>query len=102
MAFKNRVKKSIALALVGITITTPILNHVNAMESNKDIFISENENLDMREVYSDESIKLMKKDFHDKFGTDNKFKLISNKEGIKLEINGATGDIKTTVEGEAP
>ena len=60
MAFKNRVKKSIALALVGITITTPILNHVNAMESNKDIFISENENLDMREVYSDESIKLMK------------------------------------------
>ena len=71
------------------------------MENNKDIFISEiseNENLDMREVYSDESIKLMKKEFNDKFGTDNNFKLISNKDGIKLEINGATGDIKTTID----
>ena len=63
MSLKKRASKSIALVLVGITITTPILNHVNAMENNKDIFISEiseNENLDMREVYSDESIKLMK------------------------------------------
>ena len=88
MSLKKRASKSIALVLVGITITTPILNHVNAMENNKDIFISEiseNENLDMREVYSDESIKLMKKEFNDKFGTDNNFKLISNKDGIKLE-----------------
>ena len=99
MSLKKRASKSIALALVGMTITTPILNHVNAMESNKDIFISENEILDMREVYSDENIKLMKKDFNDKFGTDNNFKLISNKDGIKLEINGAIGDIKTTIEG---
>ena len=105
MSLKKRASKSIALVLVGITITTPILNHVNDMENNKDIFISEiseNENLDMREVYSDESIKLMKKEFNDKFGTDNNFKLISNKDGIKLEINGATGDIKTTIEGEEP
>ena len=41
MSLKKRASKSIALVLVGITITTPILNHVNAMENNKDIFISE-------------------------------------------------------------
>ena len=39
MSLKKRASKSIALVLVGITITTPILNHVNAMENNKDIFI---------------------------------------------------------------
>ena len=94
--FKKMASKSIALVLVGITITTPILNHVNAMENNKDIFISEiseNENLDMREVYSDESIKLMKKEFNDKFGTDNNFKLISNKDGIKNMLDNSVNEV---------
>ena len=59
MSLKKRASKSIALVLVGITITTPILNHVNAMENNKDIFISEiseNENVQNNEEILEEEI----------------------------------------------
>ncbi len=41
MSFKKRATKSIALALVGVTIATPMLNTVSAME--KDLVTKENE-----------------------------------------------------------
>ena len=42
MSIKKRVSKSIALALVGVSVTTPVLNNVNAMENNIDV---KNENI---------------------------------------------------------
>ena len=46
MSLKKKAGKSIALALVGVSILTPTLNTVSAMENNKTISIN-NENLNM-------------------------------------------------------
>ena len=42
MNFKKRASKSIALALVGVAVTTPVLSNVNAMENNTGL---ENKNI---------------------------------------------------------
>ncbi|MDY3000864.1 MAG: hypothetical protein SOR73_04260 [Romboutsia timonensis] len=58
MNFKKRASKSIALALVGVAVTTPVLSNVNAMESNTGL---ENKNIqllnDSEEYNLDENIK---------------------------------------------
>lgn len=38
MSFKKRVTKSIALALVGVTIAIPMLNTASAMENSKETY----------------------------------------------------------------
>lgn len=53
MSLKKRASKSIALALVGITITTPILNHVNAMESKNVNLENKNINLSDEEIVNE-------------------------------------------------
>lgn len=114
MSFKKRATKSIALALVGVTIATPMLNTASAMENlnyglsnDKIIELKKeaskfNENTSMEEIYSEEQIKLMKIEFHEKFGNENIFKEVYSENNIKLEINGYTGDIRGTLEGEEP
>ena len=42
MNFKKRASKSIALALVGVAVTTHVLSNVNAMENNTGL---ENKNI---------------------------------------------------------
>lgn len=114
MSFKKRATKSIALALMGVTIATPILNTASAMENSnyglsndKIIELKKeaskfNENTSIEELYSEEQIKLMKIEFHEKFGNENVFKEVYSENNIKLEINGYTGDIRGTLEGEEP
>ena len=114
MSFKKRATKSIALALMGVTIATPILNTASAMENSnyglsndKIIELKKeaskfNENTSIEELYSEEQIKLMKIEFHEKFGNENIFKEVYSENNIKLEINGYTGDIRGTLEGEEP
>lgn len=114
MSFKKRATKSIALALMGVTIATPILNTASAMENSnyglsndKIIELKKeaskfNENTSIEELYSEEQIKLMKIEFHEKFGNENVFKEVYSEKNIKLEINGYTGDIRGTLEGEEP
>ena len=82
MSFKKRATKSIALALMGVTIATPILNTASAMENSnyglsndKIIELKKeaskfNENTSIEELYSEEQIKLMKIEFHEKFGNE--------------------------------
>lgn len=114
MSFKKRATKSIALALVGITIATPMLNTASAMENSnyglsndKIIELKKeanefDENTSMEKLYSEDQIKLMKIEFHEMFGNENEFKEVYSENNIKLEINGYTGDIRGTVEGEDP
>lgn len=114
MSFKKRATNSIVLALVGVTIATPILNTASAMENlnyglsnDKIIELKKeaskfNENTSIEELYSEEQIKLMKIEFHEKFGNENVFKEVYSEKNIKLEINGYTGDIRGTLEGEEP
>ena len=114
MSFKKRATKSIALALMGVTIATPILNTASAMENSnyglsndKIIELKKeaskfNENTSIEELYSEEQIKLMKIEFHEKFGNENVFKEVYSEKNIKLEINGYTGDITATLEREEP
>lgn len=114
MSFKKRATKSIALALIGVTIATPILNTASAMENlnyglsnDKIIELKKeaskfNENTSIEELYSEEQIKLMKIEFHEKFGNEDVFKEVYSENNIKLEINGHTGDIRGTLEGEEP
>lgn len=114
MSFKKRATNSIVLALVGVTIATPILNTASAMENlnyglsnDKIIELKKeaskfNENTSIEELYSEEQIKLMKIEFHEKFGNEDVFKEVYSENNIKLEINGHTGDIRGTLEGEEP
>ena len=108
MSFKKRATKSIALALIGVTIATPMLNTASAME-NSNYGLSNDkirelkkeanefdENTSIEELYSEDQVKLMKKEFHDMFGNENEFKEIYNEENVKSEVNGATGDIRIT------
>lgn len=114
MTFKKRSTKSMALALIGVTISTPILNTASAMENatyglsnDKIIELKKqadefDENTSMKELYSEDQIKLMKIEFHEMFGSENEFKEVYSENNIKLEINGYTGDMRATVEGEEP
>lgn len=56
MINKKLMSKAMAIAIMGITISTPILNTVNAMENNKNIAISEN-NKDVVEISDEEMLQ---------------------------------------------
>lgn len=114
MNLKKRASKSIALALVGIIITTPILNHVNAMESSKDISDANQATQFNDEIYVNRSLLLgnankgrnvsdyntfyenVKNDFKDKFGNEDEFKVIASSKDFKTEGNGYTGQLRVT------
>ncbi len=57
MNFKKRASKSIALALIGVTSVTPIMNTVSAMEINNQIIDSEEE-FDLEEFEDIEPIEI--------------------------------------------
>ncbi len=115
MNFKKRASQSIVLALVGITISTPILNSVSAMDvdtnnNNKVNFETKEDN----DLYVNEELLLgnanqgrsisdyntfyenVKEDFKRKFGTEDEFKVIASSKDFKTEGNGYTGQLKVT------
>ena len=115
MNFKKRASKSIVLALVGITISTPILNSVSAMDvdtnnNNKVNFETKEDN----DLYVNDELLLgnanqgrsisdyntfyenVKEDFKRKFGTEDEFKVIASSKDFKTEGNGYTGQLKVT------
>ena len=128
MSFKKRATKSIALALVGVTIATPMLNTVSTMETNnleinpsnvQELLLSNNlteetllieklkrenfdENTPMNELFSINQVNLIKYEFQKRHGVEDKFKIVENKDGYITEINGAKGIIrlKSDVDGE--
>lgn len=54
------------------------------------------ENTNNSEVFSEEQNKLFKVEFQENYGTDDEFKLISDEDGVKTEVNGAQGIIRIT------
>lgn len=125
MIFKKRMINSILLALLGITISTPILNTVLAIDedSNTNSYInnmeysevlrvngiSENEvnkakenrmnfnsKTDEVEFFSEEQLKLFKLEFQQIHGVDNVFKIVSEDANSILESNGYKGILRYT------
>lgn len=123
MTFKKRACKTVAIALVGITISVPSFSSINAMELNKtpneqttvsnsvldtfnmneeefaqakktrDNFTSETEE---SERFSNEQVNLSKIEFQQKYGSEDKFIFIEEYENIRSEANGARGIIRLT------
>lgn len=125
MSFKKRATKSIALALVGVTIVTPMLKTASAMgnvsndKEVQELLLSNNlteeqlliekskrenfdENTPMNQLFSINQVNLIKYEFQKRNGTENKFKIVENKDGYITEINGAKGIIKlkSDIDGE--
>lgn len=128
MSLKKRATKSIALALVGVTISTPILNTSLAMDINnveinpsnvQELLLSNNlteetvliekskrenfdENTPMNELFSINQVNLIKYEFQKINGAEDKFKIVENNDGYITEINGAKGIIrlKSDIDGE--
>lgn len=91
MSFKKRASKSIALALVGVSVTTPMLKTVSAMDhSSNDVEmqkINDLEQIDFNEIRT-------------KFeNIDGKARIVTNEikeDNYEVVINKDTGDIKHT------
>lgn len=118
MSLKKIASKSVALALVGVTFVMPILKTVSAMEeNNKEIYstiltnndVSKYELIEARntrdnftedtsfeEYFSDEQIKLIKVEFQERYGIEDKFKITEENSEIRTEVNGARGIIRIT------
>ena len=116
MSFKKRATKSIALALVRVTIVTPMLKTASAMgnvsndKEVQELLLSNNlteeqlliekskrenfdENTPMNQLFSINQVNLIKYEFQKRNGTEDKFKIVENKDGYITEINGAKGII---------
>ena len=125
MSFKKRATKSIALALVGVTIVTPMLKTASAMgnvsndKEVQELLLSNNlteeqlliekskrenfdENTPMNQLFSINQVNLIKYEVQKRNGTEDKFKIVENKDGYITEINGAKGIIKlkSDIDGE--
>ncbi len=118
MTFKKRATKIIALALVGITVVTPMLNSASAMEQNSEEMystilsnngVSESELIEAKntrdnftedtsseEYFSDEQIKLIKVEFQERYGIEDKFNITEENSETRTEVNGARGIIRVT------
>lgn len=91
MSFKKRATKSIALALVGITVAIPMLNTVSAMEiENTEV---ESGIIQLKPLSNNEVDSAIK-DFQNQHGDEDKFKLISNEDGEVFEVNGYRGILR--------
>lgn len=84
--FKKRESKRIALALlVGVSITTPTLNIVYAIDNNQNL-----------EMHIEEKEDEYKKQFQKIHGSEDIYKLYLKTDEIKAEVNGARGIIRIT------
>lgn len=120
-------KKILALSIASIIISMPIFNSVYALEakslsnnydlnlmSKYGITINERQLLEQKQssicndpnlinsLYSEKGIDLMKIEFQERFGTENNFKIVSKNNNVTVEVNGATGEIRTTTLNEEP
>lgn len=91
MSFKKRATKSIVLALVGVTIATPMLNMVSAMEIEN--ISAESGTLQIKPLSNDEVDSAIK-DFQKQHGNEDKFKVVSNEDGEVFEVNGYRGILR--------
>ncbi len=116
MTFKKRATKSIALALISVTVSGSILNSVYAYEQSNmneqvlmvnDITENElnnarmirsdfNEETNFTEVFSEEQVKLFKVEFQKENGIEDKFNIVEETEETILETNGARGIMRYT------
>ncbi len=97
MISKKIENKSIALALVGVTVITPMLNTVSAMDNNT----LQNEGLllgsdSLSILYKENFYENMKKEFKSKFGNSDEFNLIAKTKDYMTEVNGYTGQLRVT------
>ena len=91
MSFKKRVSKSIALALVGVMIATPMLNTVSAIEMENTTVTYE---MNQLKPLSNDEVDSAIRDFQNQHGNEDKFKLISNEDGEVIEVNGYRGILR--------
>ena len=120
MSMKKRAVKSIAIALVGVSLVTPICNTVSAMEVtdakiNHNIELMNEYGIDEQERtllekqrasmtleteiedrFSDEQVKLLKIEFQETHGDKDEFKQYKEDDGTITEVNGHRGIIKVT------
>lgn len=120
MGTKKNLTKSIAIALVGVSVVTPICNTISAMEitdvkSNYNIELMNEYGIDeqertiieterdsmtldtgIEERFSDEQIKLLKIEFQEIHGNTDEFKQYEEEDGTITEVNGYRGIIKVT------
>ena len=89
MSFKKRATKSIALALVGVTIATPMLNTASAME---DVNINQ---ITSRQII-DNSNKAIE-DFRALYGEEDVYKVVKEEDNIKYEVNPKQGTLRATI-----
>ncbi len=88
MSFKKRASKSIALALVGVTVVTPVLKTVSAMENEKSRL-----ELNLEEDINFDEIKQM---FSNISGKARSNIVEINEDSYKAVINTSSGDITHT------
>lgn len=89
MSFKKRATKSIALALIGVTIATPMLNTASAME---DVNINQ---ITSRQII-DNSNKAIE-DFRALYGEEDVYKVVKEEDNIKYEVNPKQGTLRATI-----
>lgn len=118
------IKKISTIALTILLLGNPILKTSHAMNTDLDSstvskelllindlteseFLTEksrrekfDENTSLNEIFSVDQVNLVKYEFQSKYGNENTYKLISNDEGIKVEVNGFSGKIKMTSESD--
>lgn len=123
MTLKKRASKSIALALVGLIVGTSIFSQVSAMEYHNDYdneVIEDSEILstfnmteedvvkakeerekfsndtEESERFSNKQVNLIKIEFQQKYGTEDKFIFVEEYKNVKSEVNGARGIVRIT------
>lgn len=124
----NRIKKSTAVGLAVIVLFSTFPKNVSAGEQStgddspsatlideeiRDNYDMSNEEVqdavdemknfdgeDTLELFSDDVSDVMKMQFQQKYGTEDTFKLISNEDDIKVEVNGFRGIMKITENDE--
>ena len=74
------------------------LNNITEEDINRERNIRSafNEDTSYSELFSEGQIKLTKFEFQQKYGIEDKFVFLSEEDGVKTEVNGYRGIIKTT------
>ena len=98
-----KIKRGIALSLVGITILIPVMNTAYALEKNNsetNEMINENDSEEKRTPLSNSEINSAKKSFQEINGSDDIFKKALEKDNKLYEVNGYRGIIRVSTYNE--
>jgi|GEM_PF-5323343 len=106
----RKIKRGIALSLVGITILIPVMNTAYALEKNDsetneminetNEMINENDSEEKRTPLSNSEINSAKKSFQEINGSDDIFKKALEKDNKLYEVNGYRGIIRVSTYNE--